>query len=69
MAAGDQMATDHELWAIALQVEQDHGSAGPRTIAEQIGAAAIAGDWEAVAKWKSVSAKYDQLRQDGVARS
>lgn len=55
------MATDHELWAIALKVEQDHGSNGPRHIAEKIGGAAIAGEWDAVALWKAVAAKYDLL--------
>ncbi|WP_414711355.1 DUF6961 family protein [Sphingomonas sp. UBA978] len=63
------MATDHELWAIALKVEQDHGGGAPRHIAERIGAAAIAGEWEAVALWKAVAAKYDLLRQGASTRS
>lgn len=63
------MASDHELWAIALKVEQDHGSEGPRHISERIGGAAIAGEWEAVALWKAVAAKYDQLLARSVSRS
>ncbi len=63
------MATDHELWAIALTVEKDHGSEGPRHIAERIGGAAIAGEWDAVALWRAVAAKYDLLRQGVSARS
>lgn len=63
------MATDHELWAIALKVENDHGSEGPRHIAERIGGAAIAGEWDAVAMWKAVAAKYDLLRQDASGRA
>jgi hypothetical protein len=56
------VASDRELWALALKVERDHGKDGPRHIAEKIGAAAIAGEWDAVAMWKGVAAKYDQLR-------
>lgn len=63
------MASDHEMWAIALKVEQDHGSEGPRHIAERIGAAAIAGDWDGVALWKAVAVKYDQLGQGISVRS
>ncbi len=63
------MPSDHELWAIALKVEKDHGSEGPRHIAECIGGAAIAGEWDAVAMWKAVAAKYDLLRQGVSARS
>lgn len=63
------MASDFELWAIALKVEQDHGSEAPRHIAERIGGAAIAGEWNAVMMWKAVAAKYDQLRQDASTRS
>ncbi|NIJ30747.1 hypothetical protein FHT00_002720 [Sphingomonas insulae] len=62
------MASDHELWAIALNVEQNYGSEGARHIAERIGGAALAGEWEAVALWKAVAAKYDLLRQDVGAR-
>lgn len=56
------MASEHELWAIALKVEKDHGDRGPRHIAQNIGAAAVAGEWDAVALWKAVAARFDQLR-------
>lgn len=63
------MASDQERWAIALKVEQDHGSEGLRHIDERIGGAAIAGDWTSVAMWKVIAAKYDQLLQDVSAQS
>lgn len=56
------MASEHELWAIALKVERDHGAGAPQHIAQKIGAAAIAGEWDAVTMWKSVAARFDQLR-------
>lgn len=55
------MAVEHELWALALQVEQDHGEAAPLHIAEMIGAAATSGYEEGVAMWKAIAARYDQL--------
>lgn len=58
------MASEHELWAIALKVERDHGDRAPRHIAQNIGAAAIAGEWDAVAMWKAVAARLDQLRDE-----
>ncbi len=59
------MACDHELSSLALKLEQEHGRDGSRHIAERIGAAAIAGDWEDVRMWKAVAAKYDQLLHQG----
>ncbi|MDE0878717.1 MAG: hypothetical protein OSB00_08635 [Sphingomonas bacterium] len=38
------MATERQLWALALKVERDHGDDGPRYIAERIGEAALAGE-------------------------
>jgi len=58
------MASEHELWAIALKVERDHGDSGPRHIAQKIGAAAIAGEWDAVAMWKAIAGRFDQLREE-----
>jgi hypothetical protein len=59
------MACDNELWAIALRLEQDHGREAARHIAERIGGAAIAGEWDDVRMWKAVAAKYDQLLHQG----
>ena len=59
------MPSDHELWTLALMVERERRAAGPQHIAEQIGAAAIAGDWDDVRMWKAVAAKYDQLLHQG----
>ena len=59
----DGMASEHELWAIALKVERDHGDSGARHIAQKIGAAAIAGDWNAVTMWKAVASRFDRLRE------
>lgn len=53
--------TNRELWALALHVEREYGAAGPVHIAERIGAAAIAGEWNAVAMWKAVAVRYDEL--------
>lgn len=53
---------DQELWVLALHVEQQHGSGGPRHIAEMIGKAALAGDEVAVGLWKAAAVKFDQLR-------
>lgn len=57
------VASEHELWAIALKVERDHGDSAPRHIAQRIGAAAIAGEWDAVNMWKAVALRFDQLRK------
>jgi len=65
----DGMASEHELWAIALKVERDHGDSGARHIAQKIGAAAIAGDWNAVTMWKAIAARLDQLRDPPNARA
>ena len=55
------MASEHKLWAIALKIERDHGDSGPRHIAQMIGAAAIAGEWDAVTMWKAIAARFEQL--------
>ncbi len=57
------MASEHELWAIALKVERDHGDSGPGHIAQTIGAAAIAGEWDRVSMWKAVASRFDRLRE------
>lgn len=63
------MASEHELWAIALKVERDHGDSAPRHIAQRIGAAAIAGEWDAVTMWKVIAARFDQLQNQPTLRS
>lgn len=62
------MMSDHELWAIALKVEEKHGEETPKHIATRIGGAAIAGDWAAVEMWRAVANRYDLLHQDARAR-
>jgi hypothetical protein len=59
------MASELELWAIALKVERDHGAQAPVFIAGRIGAAAVAGDEDGIARWKAVASRYDQLSQLG----
>ncbi len=63
------MASEHELWAIALKVERDHGDTAPRHIAQKIGAAAIAGEWDAVTMWKAIASRFDQLRDQPISRA
>lgn len=63
------MGSEHELWAIALKVERDHGDSAPRHIAQKIGAAAIAGEWEIVTTWKAIAARLDQLRDQPNSRA
>ena len=63
------MASEHELWAIALEVERDHGESGPRHIAQKIGAAAIAGEWDAVTMWKAIASRFDELRNKPNSRA
>ena len=63
------MASEHELWAITLKVERDHGDGAPRYIAQQIGAAAIAGEWDAVTMWKAIAARFDQLQEEPYSRA
>jgi len=59
------MPSELELWAIALKVESDHGAQAPVFIAGRMGAAAVAGDEDGIARWKAVAAKYDQLSRLG----
>ena len=63
------MASEHELWAIVLKVERDHGDSAPRHIAQRIGAAAIAGEWDAVTMWKAIASRFDQLRDQPDSRA
>lgn len=46
-------------------VEFDHGTAAPLQIAGMIGAAAVAGDPDAIAKWKALAVRFDQLLPTG----
>lgn len=61
------MTPEHELWAVALWVEKNHGIDGPHHIAEQVTRLAEAGDFEGVKLWRAVADRYDSLsaeRQD-----
>lgn len=55
------MTRGQELWALALAIEQKHGSEGPRIIAEKIGAFAVAGETGAVDLWHAVAERYETL--------
>jgi hypothetical protein len=52
---------NRELWALALRVEQLHGGAGRRHIADMIGKAAGVGDEVGIGLWKQVASRYHQL--------
>ena len=56
------MASEHELWAFALWVEEHHGDAGLEYIAEQVGRLATEGDLEGVAMWRKVADRFDLLK-------
>lgn len=47
---------------MAVLLERDHGAGGAQHIFGGC-AAAIAGDWQAVATWKAVADRFDQLRE------
>lgn len=56
------MTPDRERWAEALTVEEIHGDSAPAYIAERIGALAIEGDFDGVARWQQIATRLDQLR-------
>lgn len=56
------MPTDHELWALALMVERDHGAGAARYIARMVVTAASINDQAGIDLWKAIAAKHDQLQ-------
>ncbi|MFC3786152.1 DUF6961 family protein [Sphingopyxis italica] len=55
------MTSERELWVCALAVEKQHGEQAGVWIAERIGALALAGDGEGVARWKAIAEKLSLL--------
>lgn len=49
------MLSEWELWACANQVLTIHGDRSPLYIAEQIGAVALAGDYDGIDTWKAIA--------------
>ena len=58
-----RMTPEHQIWAVALWVEKNHGDHGSAYIAAQIGRLALAGDEAGVTTWKKVAARYSELKQ------
>lgn len=56
------MTPDRERWAEALAIERQHGDQAHRIIAERIGALALKGDSEGIARWKAIATRLDALR-------
>ena len=52
---------EQEVWALALSVERKHGENAARYIAERVAAFEQSGPPEAVALWRQVQRRYDQL--------
>jgi hypothetical protein len=59
---------DQELWGVALWVEKQHGTEGPRFIAEQAGRMALADDTEGVAMWLAVAERFPRLKRGAVCQ-
>jgi hypothetical protein len=57
------LTCDQEFWGIALWVEKYHGKSGLTYIASQIERLALGGDGAGVTMWRTVAARFDQLRQ------
>lgn len=55
------MTADQERWAEALAVDRTHGGEAPRYVAERIGALALAGDVNGLARWKEIAARLNTL--------
>ena len=56
------MTPNHENWAAALLIENQHGDRAPLFVAERVGALVMAGDEVGVAKFKAIAACLHQLR-------
>jgi hypothetical protein len=52
---------EQERLAEALAIARIHGAAGPRWIAERIGALALAGDAAGVDRFRSIATAYETL--------
>jgi hypothetical protein len=61
MAAGSLLSADADRLAEALAIERIHGAAGPRWIAERIGALALAGDDAGVERFRAIAVAYETL--------
>ena len=55
------MTPERELWACALAIEKEHGEQAAVWIADRIGALALEGDAEGVARWKAIAEKLSLL--------
>jgi hypothetical protein len=58
-----KLLTDWELWACALSLERRHGESALPVIADRISKLAMAGDFDGVANWKIIAARFDQLQE------
>ena len=52
---------EQELWALALSVERKHGENAARYIARRVTAFEQSGPPEALALWRQVQHRYEQL--------
>ena len=52
---------DWELWACAHHVQQQHGEAAARFVADRVAALAQAGDEAGVATWRAVADRLNRL--------
>ncbi|KZY56326.1 hypothetical protein A3736_08640 [Erythrobacter sp. HI0063] len=52
---------EQEIWALTLSVERKHGENGARYIAQRVTAFEQSGPPEAVALWRQVQRRYEQL--------
>lgn len=57
------MTPDQERWAEALAIERLHGERAALWIAERIGALALAGDADGVARFKQIAVKLEALQR------
>lgn len=55
------ITAERELWACALLVEREQGDNAAVYIAERIGALALAGDADGVARWKAIAERLSLL--------
>lgn len=55
------MPTDWELWAVANQTLDQHGSDAPLVVAERIGALALKGDMKGIEVWKQIARRMIEL--------
>lgn len=57
------MTPDQERWAEALAIERLHRERAALWIAERIGALALAGDADGVARFKQIAVKLEALQR------